>query len=126
MEQLGKGFEINIYHHAQCGAGKAVQKFAEIQSREPGRDEGGADSVCRSKEWPFENSWHAERELACFKVADWKPPFYITGKNVSLTQEECQDACHKLAGRDDVSSYLEFLRKTQADGYMPIRCQAYE
>ena len=106
-----------------------MREFGRIESREPGRDEGGADSVCRAKQSPFVNTWRTwnpVRELACFRVASWKPPFYITGKNVSLTQEECEDACHKLVGRDDVISNLEFLRKTRADGYTPIRCQAYE
>ena len=126
VELLGTGFVIGVFSHAQCGAVNALLEFGKIQSREPNRREGGADSVCRSKASPFVNTWSPVRELACFSVGNWRPPFYITGKDGNLTQAECKDACHKLAGRDDVNSHHDFLQKTQNDGYMPIRCQAYE
>ena len=103
-----------------------MQEFKKIEGRELGRGKGVATLVCRVKESAFGNTWRAEHDVACFEVAGWKPPFYSTGKSVSLTHTECEDACNKLAGRDDVSSDIEFLQKTRADGYMPIRCQAYE
>ena len=126
VEHLGSGFEISVFHHAQCGAAMSYGEFAKILSRSRDFDEGGVDSVCRLKKSPYSNEWLDERDLACFRVAYWSPPYYIAGDDASLTQAECEDACHKLAGRGDIRTHVEFLRTTRTDGFTPIRCQAYE